>query len=367
MAAMDPEMKAFLDEIVSSYAPVMERKVGEVSFDMIVRDQSGRHGENGLCDFVADAFRAVGGTQAALLNAGSVRNNLEAGTITYNDVLNFLPYSNDVVTASVTGQMLLDALEFGVSKLPAVSAGFPQVSGITFRVNPELESSVVVDDKNQFVSVAGEYRVFDVMVGQEPLDPKAEYALTGTSFLLNGGDAQFPFARRFRFARKLIGNRRVGACRRKRRLRDRFHLARFRFEGERQRNDLAAFFAQRLLENGMAGLPEVEFAVLRNNGCTGYHIEGRLGLRHNEIKLSDVDRGLFYLRDIRTQELGKCRKYRRNLPRLGEMELGYFIGQLHYLGRLDEGGLAGRGLVVDEALNLPLVGRKDRNVIWTLS
>ena len=89
--------------------------------------------------------------------------------------------------------MLLDALEFRVSKLPAVSGGFPQVSNITFRVNPDLESSVVVDDKNQFVSVAGEYRVSDVMVGQEPLDQKAEYTLTGTSFLLNGGDGYTMF------------------------------------------------------------------------------------------------------------------------------------------------------------------------------
>ena len=194
---VDPEMKAFLDEIVASYAPVMNRKVGEVSYDMIVRDADGfdvsRVEENGLCDFVADAYRTVGGTRAALVNAGAVRNNLKAGTVTYNDILNILPYSNDVVTASVTGQMLLDALEFGVSKLPAVSGGFLQVSGITFRVNPELESSVVVDDKNQFVSVAGEYRVSDVMVGQEPLDQKAEYTLTGTSFLLNGGDGYAMF------------------------------------------------------------------------------------------------------------------------------------------------------------------------------
>ena len=38
---VDPEMKAFLDEIVASYAPVMNRKVGEVSYDMIVRDADG--------------------------------------------------------------------------------------------------------------------------------------------------------------------------------------------------------------------------------------------------------------------------------------------------------------------------------------
>jgi hypothetical protein len=45
-----------------------------------------------------------------------------------------------------------------------------------------------VDGKGQFVSVAGEYRVSDVMIGQEPLDSKAEYSLTGTTYLLNGGD-----------------------------------------------------------------------------------------------------------------------------------------------------------------------------------
>jgi 2',3'-cyclic-nucleotide 2'-phosphodiesterase (5'-nucleotidase family) len=194
---VDPEMKAFLDEIVAAYAPVMDRKVGEVSYDMIVRDEDNfdvsRNAENGLCDFVADAFRTVGGTQTAIINAGTVRNNMKSGTVTYNNILNILPYSSDVITVRVSGQMLLDALEFGVSKLPAISAGFPQVSGITFRVNQDIESSVVVDEKNQFVSVAGEYRVSDVMIGQEPLDLKAEYTLAGTSYLLNGGDGYSMF------------------------------------------------------------------------------------------------------------------------------------------------------------------------------
>ena len=174
----------------------MERKIGEVSYDMIVRDANGfdisRIEENGLCELVADAFRARGGTQAALVNAGSVRNNLESGTVTYNDVLNILPYSSDVITIRVTGQMLLDALEFGVSRLPAVSGGFPQVSGISFRVNPG-ESHVVRDDRGQFVSVDGEYKVSDVMVGGEPLDPKAEYSLAGSSYLLTGGDGYTMF------------------------------------------------------------------------------------------------------------------------------------------------------------------------------
>lgn len=194
---VDPEMKAFIDEIVASYADTMERKIGTLSYDMIVRDEDGydisRVEENGLCDFVTDAYRAIGGTQTAFLSAGSVRNNLEAGDVTYNSILNILPYSNDVVTAKVTGQMILDALEFGVSKLLDISAGFPQVSGITFHVNKEIPSSVTVDEKNQFVSVDGERRVTDVKIGAEALDPQKEYTLTGTSYVLNGGDGYSMF------------------------------------------------------------------------------------------------------------------------------------------------------------------------------
>ena len=164
---------------------------------MIVRYEASydisRVEENGLCDFVTDAYRAIGGTQTALLTSGSVRNNLEAGDVTYNSILNILPYSNDVVTAEVTGQMILDALEFGVAKLPDISAGFPQVSGITFHVNKEIPSSVAADEKNQFLSVDGERRVTDVKIGEETLDPEKEYTLTGTSYVLNGGDGYSMF------------------------------------------------------------------------------------------------------------------------------------------------------------------------------
>ena len=194
---VDPEMKAFLDRIVESYAGTMERKIGSLSYDLIVRDKDGfdisRVEENGLCDLVADAFREIGGTQTAFVNAGSVRNNLEAGDVTYNSIMNILPYSSDVVIARVSGQMILDALEFGVSILPDISARFPQVSGISFHVDRDIPSSVRVDDRNQFVSVEGDRRVSDVKVGDEALDPEKEYTLTGTSFLLSGGDGYTMF------------------------------------------------------------------------------------------------------------------------------------------------------------------------------
>lgn len=194
---VDPDMKAFMDEIVDSYADVMDQKVGYVSYDLLVRTQDGfdvsRVEENGLCDLVADAYRDLSGSQAALVNAGSVRNNLMAGEITFKNVLDTLPYYNDVITVKLSGQALLDALEFGVSSLPKPSAKFPQVSGITYSVNRDIESSVKVDEKNQFVSVEGERRVSNVQIVGEPLDLKKEYTLTGSSYTLTGGDGYTMF------------------------------------------------------------------------------------------------------------------------------------------------------------------------------
>lgn len=194
---VDPEMKEYLDEVADFYAFFMEQKIGFLSYDLLVRDEYGydisRVRENGLCDLVADAFRAIGHSQTAFVNAGSIRNNLEAGDITFGSILNILPYSNDIVTVKVTGQMILDALEFGVAILPNISARFPQVSGITFHVNIEIPSSVKVDGRNQFVSVEGDRRVSDVKIGGKALDPEKEYTLTGNSFLLNGGDGYTMF------------------------------------------------------------------------------------------------------------------------------------------------------------------------------
>ena len=142
---------------------------------------------------MADAFRTVGGTQAAILGAGSVRTNLMAGEVTYKDTVDILPYCNEIVMTEVSGQMILDALEFGVSFLPNESGGFPQVSGITYRINEEIESSVKINEKKQFVSVDGEYRVSDVKIDGEDLDPEAIYTLAITQYLFTGGDGYTMF------------------------------------------------------------------------------------------------------------------------------------------------------------------------------
>ena len=191
-------MHQFLEDITASYADVMNRKVGEVAFPMIVRDDetgySKGHNENGLCELVVDAFRESGKSDIGLINAGSVRNELPAGEITFNTVLNVLPYSNDVQVAKMKGQVLLDALEFGVRKTPETNNGFLQVSGLEYTVDLSVETPVKTNEKGNYLGIEGERRVRDVLVNGEPLNPEAEYTVASSSYLLTGGDNFSMFA-----------------------------------------------------------------------------------------------------------------------------------------------------------------------------
>lgn len=74
------------------------------------------------------------------------------------------------------------------------SGGFLQVSGLTYQIDTTIPSSVVCDDKGGFVKVEGEYRVKNVMVGNDALDLNKTYKLASHNYMLkNGGDVYTMF------------------------------------------------------------------------------------------------------------------------------------------------------------------------------
>ena len=189
---VNPEMHAIQTEIAQSYDDILNEKIGETSFDLLVEEDGeyiiSRAQENALCELVADAYRETGNSDIGVVTAGSLRNNLLKGDITYSSMLSLLPYSNEIMTVSVSGRMLRDILEYSVSNLPNKSGKLLQVSGLTFTVDMAIESSVRLDDKGQFAYVDGPYRVSDIQVGGKDLDLSAEYTLTTSDFVVNGGD-----------------------------------------------------------------------------------------------------------------------------------------------------------------------------------
>jgi 5'-nucleotidase len=49
-----------------------------------------------------------------------------------------MPFSNDIITKKITGKDILDALEYGVRTLPDTTSRFPQVSGITYKIDVSI-------------------------------------------------------------------------------------------------------------------------------------------------------------------------------------------------------------------------------------
>ena len=116
---------------------------------------------------IGQAMMERTGADFAIINAGSVRDTLPAGKITYKDVLKVHPFGNTIVTVDLSGAEVLDYLNT-VAKMTAGSGAFPQFAGIELVIT----SAVVTQAR----------------IKQEPLDPAKTYRLAVNNFQAVGGD-----------------------------------------------------------------------------------------------------------------------------------------------------------------------------------
>ena len=198
--AVDNTTDAFIKNIQSQYSETLKQVIGSTKVELTVLDpETGkraiRSAETNLGDLTADGYRAITGADIAFSNGGGIRASIKAGDITYNDALTVFPFGNSACMIEAKGQQIKDALEMGARNLPQENGGFLQVSGLTYAVNTSVPSSVVTDDKGNFLRVNGAYRVSDIMVGGQPLDPNRTYKLASHNYmLLSGGDGMTMFS-----------------------------------------------------------------------------------------------------------------------------------------------------------------------------
>lgn len=191
----DKAVNGKINEINGKMEEKLSEKIGHSDFDLCDSDpETGqrivRKGETNLADLHADALRNLYSTDIGIMNGGGVRKSIKQGDITYGDALSVFPFANVIFTAKVTGQQILDTLEYGLSLYPDENGAFvSSVSGMEYSIDPNIESSVQVDDFGRFVKVSGEYRVKDVKIGGQPLDPEKIYTICSNDYILeDGGD-----------------------------------------------------------------------------------------------------------------------------------------------------------------------------------
>ena len=157
-----------------------------------------RSQETNTGDFCADAlyflFDDMGlDVDVAIMNGGGVRNKAITGELTYKTMKEIHTFGNVACLQTITGQQLLDALEWGARSAGTGEecGGYLQVSGITYKIDADWPSSVQQDDKGVWIGApTGGYRVHDVKVYNketntwDDLDLNATYNLAGYNYTL---------------------------------------------------------------------------------------------------------------------------------------------------------------------------------------
>ena len=200
----DTEVKAIEDEWIAEIEKELGAVIGysEVSLDnydendnRLVRKQETNSG-----DFAADAlyyfFDAMDlDVDVAVMNGGGIRNNALTGDLTYYSCKEIHPFGNVACLLTVTGQQLLDALEWSSKDLvadgSAESGSFLHISGAKYTLDISKPSTVQQDVNGIWTGGPTDgYRVKNLQIlnketgKYEPVDLNAKYNLAGHNYTL---------------------------------------------------------------------------------------------------------------------------------------------------------------------------------------
>ncbi|MFN6933703.1 MAG: bifunctional metallophosphatase/5'-nucleotidase [Tsuneonella sp.] len=172
-ALPDPEVAAYVARYVAAAAEVSNRPVGRVSATA-TRERPESPLGNLIADSQLAATRAAG-AQAAFMNPGGVRTDLvarEGGMVTFGDLYAVQPFGNTLVTMTLTGAQLLQALE-----QQFVSPAEVNVLAVSENVAITLDPA----------KPAGS-RVLAITIDGKPVVADASYRVTVNNFIAGGGD-----------------------------------------------------------------------------------------------------------------------------------------------------------------------------------
>jgi 2',3'-cyclic-nucleotide 2'-phosphodiesterase (5'-nucleotidase family) len=192
--------------------------VGQAAIDLDVREKIVRTQETPIGNLVADSLLVTGKSLCvaggfpcpviALQNAGGLREEtacgtreqIEAGSVWERDIVDLMPFENELVIVRLTGDDIKLALERSVSQLGRIgeagAAGyFLQVAGLSYTVDCAGEPQAIAGDQSGIDNVGT--RVTDIMLTDAavpvPLDLAAEYEVALNSFIATGRDGFLSF------------------------------------------------------------------------------------------------------------------------------------------------------------------------------
>lgn len=182
--AKAPEQTALIAAYEKLAAPLANRVVGSIA--ATISREANEAGATAMGQLVADAQLAAssapdqGGAVIALMNIGGVREALTrrpSGEVTFGDVFSVQPFSNNLVTVTLTGDQIRRVLEQQWREPGNARGAMLQVSkGFSYSWDAKAPLGARV--------VPG-----SIKLNGQPLDMAAGYRVTINSFVASGGDS----------------------------------------------------------------------------------------------------------------------------------------------------------------------------------
>jgi 5'-nucleotidase len=171
-------VEKLVEAATKAVAPIEARKIGTAAV-ALTRAES-PSGESVFGNLVADAQRAAVGTELAFMNRDGIRADIDAGELTWGELVSAQPFGNTVMKLTMTGEQILRLLEQQWSGPHAEQPYLLRASGLRYTYDlrrPPFR------------------RVVDTTTDDGlPLDPKRRYSVAANDFIVGGGDFFSVFA-----------------------------------------------------------------------------------------------------------------------------------------------------------------------------
>ena len=132
--------------------------------------------ESTIGNLLTDYMRIAAKSDIAFLNSGAIRADINAGSITLEELINVYPFKDNLTVIELTGAQIKDLIEYSLT-LPY---GIGQISGVEIKYDSTLE-----DMK----------KVIEIKFNGEDINLDAKYSVSVSGYLATGGDGYEVFTK----------------------------------------------------------------------------------------------------------------------------------------------------------------------------
>lgn len=194
----DEKIASDISAIEKREQSVLSEVIGESSREYAYSWEELRTSEQEIGRIVTDAYLDFTGADVAMENAGGIRSGIPKGNVTYSDLISISPYGNVLVEKELTGQQIIDILEFSVDLMKKNNAVYDlQKQAIKDGEDPyqyswpDNSGSVM-----QFSGLSAVYdyskpygdRVSDVKIGGKAIDTLKTYRVVSNNYAFDSSD-----------------------------------------------------------------------------------------------------------------------------------------------------------------------------------